>query len=544
MKMDFASIFLSKGLNYFSDDVPLNAILKYLKISQDKNLIDLGRFVSDELIEVSAIVDHYAKPVLQTWSITDERLDSIWLSPEHSRMLSKMQKLGVVRSAVEPGGTIKHFLSGYIISDPGFYCTLTLTAQTAYALHKYGDSGTRGEFLPRYLDPDDPWYGATYYTEIQGGSDLGANRASASFVNGRWIIDSNDKYFASNAGLADGSIVTARPAGSESGTRGLAVFFVPARNSKGELNYYVRRLKDKLGTISVPTGEVEMIGSEAYLLGERKYGIYYAMEILMISRIDDAISAAGIARKALWESYLYACSRMAFGRKIIDHPLLLRDFLEMEADLEASLVLSLLAADLFSKASSQKPPYDEIYHKARVLSHIAKNNASWVSDAVTRYCMEIFGGKGFLKEFPIEKFHRDSIVTSIWEGTSNIQALDLMELLQKKKIHLVLKEELLELIESLSDRSWKIKVVEAVLLKFESVERWLSSKSSEIHAKDILNALAYSISLAHLFRLSDLDLSGRFSQVASIYYYTHFMVNDEADVEFAKSTAIDWMKRV
>jgi acyl-CoA dehydrogenase len=544
MKMDFASIFLSKGLNYFSDDVPLNAILKYLKISQDKNLIDLGRFVSDELIEVSAIVDHYAKPVLQTWSITDERLDSIWLSPEHSRMLSKMQKLGVVRSAVEPGGTIKHFLSGYIISDPGFYCTLTLTAQTAYALHKYGDSGTRGEFLPRYLDPDDPWYGATYYTEIQGGSDLGANRASASFVNGRWIIDSNDKYFASNAGLADGSIVTARPAGSESGTRGLAVFFVPARNSKGELNYYVRRLKDKLGTISVPTGEVEMIGSEAYLLGERKYGIYYAMEILMISRIDDAISAAGIARKALWESYLYACSRMAFGRKIIDHPLLLRDFLEMEADLEASLVLSLLAADLFSKASSQKPPYDEIYHKARVLSHIAKNNASWVSDAVTRYCMEIFGGKGFLKEFPIEKFHRDSIVTSIWEGTSNIQALDLMELLQKKKIHLALKEELLELIESLSDRSWKIKVVEAVLLKFESVERWLSSKSPEIHAKDILNALANSISLAHLFRLSDLDLSGRFSQVASIYYYTHFMVNDEADVEFAKSTAIDWMKRV
>jgi acyl-CoA dehydrogenase len=544
MKMDFASIFLSKGLNYFSDDVPLNAILKYLKISQDKNLIDLGRFVSDELIEVSAIVDHYAKPVLQTWSITDERLDSIWLSPEHSRMLSKMQKLGVVRSAVEPGGTIKHFLSGYIISDPGFYCTLTLTAQTAYALHKYGDSGTRGEFLPRYLDPDDPWYGATYYTEIQGGSDLGANRASASFVNGRWIIDSNDKYFASNAGLADGSIVTARPAGSESGTRGLAVFFVPARNSKGELNYYVRRLKDKLGTISVPTGEVEMISSEAYLLGERKYGIYYAMEILMISRIDDAISAAGIARKALWESYLYACSRMAFGRKIIDHPLLLRDFLEMEADLEASLVLSLLAADLFSKASSQKPPYDEIYHKARVLSHIAKNNASWVSDAVTRYCMEIFGGKGFLKEFPIEKFHRDSIVTSIWEGTSNIQALDLMELLQKKKIHLALKEELLELIESLSDRSWKIKVVEAVLLKFESVERWLSSKSPEIHAKDILNALANSISLAHLFRLSDLDLSGRFSQVASIYYYTHFMVNDEADVEFAKSTAIDWMKRV
>ena len=543
MKMDFADIFLSKGVNYFTEDTPLNAILRYIDISPDKKLENLGQFVSDELIEVSAIVDHYSKPVLQTWSITDERLDSVWLSPEHSRMLAKMQELGVVRSAVEPGGIINHFLSGYIISDPGFYCTLTLTAQTAYALNKYGDSDTRNEFLPRYLDPDDPWYGATYYTEIQGGSDLGSNRASASFANGKWAIESKDKYFASNAGLADGSIVTARPGGSEAGTRGLAVFFVPARDSRGELNYNVRRLKDKLGTISVPTGEVEMNGSEAYLLGEKKYGIYYAMEILMISRIDDAISAAGIARKALWESYLYACKRMAFGRKLIDHPLMLRDFLEMEADLEASLVLSILAADLFSKSSSQKPPYDEMYHKARVFSHRAKNNASWVSDAITRYCMEIFGGKGFLREFPIEKFHRDSIVTSIWEGTSNIQALDLMDLLRRKKIHLAIKEDLLDMVENLGDRKWKIRVVEAILLKFESVERWLSGKSPEMHAKDILNGLANAISLAHLFKLSDLDKTGRFRQVACIYYYMHFIRDEEVDDEFAKSTAIDWMKR-
>ena len=543
MKMDFADIFLSKGVNYFTEDAPLAAILRYIEISPDKKLEKLGQFVSDELIEVSAIVDHYSKPVLQTWSITDERLDSVWLSPEHSRMLAKMQELGVVRSAVEPGGIINHFLSGYIISDPGFYCTLTLTAQTAYALSKYGDSDTRNEFLPRYLDPYDPWYGATYYTEIQGGSDLGSNRASASFESGKWTIESKDKYFASNAGLADGSIVTARPDGSEAGTKGLAVFFVPARNSRGDLNYNVRRLKDKLGTISVPTGEVEMNSSEAYLLGEKKYGIYYAMEILMISRIDDAISAAGIARKALWESYLYAGKRMAFGRKLIDHPLMLRDFLEMEADLEASLILSLLAADLFSKSSSQRPPYDEMYHKARVFSHIAKNNASWVSDAITRYCMEIFGGKGFLREFPIEKFHRDSIVTSIWEGTSNIQALDLMDLLRRKNIHLAIKEELLDMVENLRDRKWKIRVVEAILLKFESVERWLSGKNTEMHAKDLLNGLANAISLAHLFKLSDLDRTERSRQVASIYYYMHFIRNDEGDDEFAKSTAIDWMRR-
>ena len=106
MKMDFADIFLSKGVNYFTEDAPLAAILRYIEISPDKKLEKLGQFVSDELIEVSAIVDHYFKPVLQTWNITDERLDSVWLSPEHSRMLAKMQELGVVRSAVEPGGTL------------------------------------------------------------------------------------------------------------------------------------------------------------------------------------------------------------------------------------------------------------------------------------------------------------------------------------------------------------------------------------------------------------------------------------------------------
>ena len=157
--------------------------------------------------------------------------------------------------------------------------------------------------------------------------------------------------------------------------------------------------------------------------------------------------------------------------------------------------------------------------------------------------MEIFGGKGFLREFPIEKFHRDSIVTSIWEGTSNIQALDLMDLLRRKKIHIAIKEELLDLVGDLSDRRWKIRVVEAILLKFESVERWLSCKSSEMHAKDILNGLANAISLAHLFKLSDLDRAGRFRQVASIYYYMHFIRDDEVDDEFSKSTAIDWMKR-
>ncbi len=541
MKMDFSDIFLSKGVNYFTDDLPLISILKYLDVKPNKSLSDLGIFVSDDLIEVSMLVDHFSKPVLQTWSVTDERIDSVWIPPEHSRMLHKMQDLGVVRSSVEPGNMINHFLSGYVISDPGFYCTLTLTAQTAYALQKYADAGTKDKFLAKYLDPVDPWYGATYYTEIQGGSDLGSNRASATFQDGKWTISSDDKYFASNAGLADGAIVTARPDGSDPGVKGLSVFFVPARNSRGELNYHVRRLKDKLGTISVPTGEVEMHEAEAYLLGDRKHGIYYAMEILMVSRIDDAISAVGIARKALWESYRYACRRTAFGRRIIDQPLMLRDFLQMESELEGSMVLAVLASSMFSMVSSQVPPYDDSYHLARAFSHIAKNNASWVSDSITRYCMEIFGGKGFLKEFPIEKFHRDSIVTSIWEGTSNIQALDLVELLAKKNTHIAIRDLLLKLAEDIKDQRERKKVIDALMRSFTSLEKWLSCRNPELHAKEILDELAQDISMAYLFNIAEKDNDGRFRQIASIFYFLHFDKQTDIDELFLRPVAISWM---
>lgn len=543
MKMDFSDIFLSKGVNYFSDDLPLISALKYFDIPLNKSLDELGRFVSDELIEVSMLVDHYSKPVLQTWSITDKRIDSVWISPEHFRMLQKMQELGVVKSTVEPGSMIYHFLSGYIISDPGFYCTLTLTAQTAYALQKYADTDTKDKFLAKYLDPVDPWYGATYYTEIQGGSDLGSNRASASFRDGKWVISTDDKYFASNAGLADGAIVTARTERSDPGVKGLSIFFIPARNSRKELNYNVRRLKDKLGTISVPTGEVELHSAEAYLLGDQRYGIYYALEILMVSRIDDAISAVGIARKALWESYRYACSREAFGRRIIDQPLMLRDFLQMETELEGSMILAVLASSMFSMVSSQVPPYDDSYHITRAFSHIAKNNASWVSDSITRYCMEIFGGKGFLREFPIEKFHRDSIVTSIWEGTTNIQALDLVELLVKRNTHVAIRVILLKLAEDIKDKGDRNKVIDALMRSFTSVEKWLSSRNPEIHAKEILDELAHDISMAYLFNIAEKDNDGRFRQIASIFYFLHFDKQADIDELFLKPAAISWMGR-
>ncbi len=539
MKFDFSNVFLSKGVNYFSDDKILKNTLRYLGYHENKNLEEIGRYVSNEMIEDSMFIDHYGNPVMQMWSVLDKRIDGVWISRTHGNMIDRLLDLGVVSSIVERNDLMFHFISGYLISDSGLFCTLTLTGQTAYGIKKYGQNRL-DHFLRHYINKDH-WLGATYYTEIQGGSDLGSNEMVSVKSGDKFILNGENKYFASNAGLADGAIVTARIEGSMPGAKGISVFFVPTLKSDGSRNYEIRRIKEKLGTIMVPTGEVVLKNSEGYILGDEKIGIYVAMEILEISRIDDALAAVGIARKALWEAYLYANRRTAFGKPLIEHPLMLRDLIEMEAEVEASEVLSLIAADMFSKASDLRPPYDDEYHLARAFTHMAKNIASWSSDYVTRYSMEVFGGKGFLEEFPVEKFHRDSIVTSLWEGTSNIQALDFLELVRKKNID----EKLFSLISSII---MKLKPENADILRkafdtaYERINGMKKSGNNEYFAKDMLNMLGYLSATAFMLSISEKTGSREMELASRIYCYRHFESAFPSDLEFSSfGEMLGWM---
>lgn len=539
MKFDFSNVFLSKGVNYFSDDKILKNTLRYLGYHENKNLEEIGRYVSNEMIEDSMFIDHYGNPVMQMWSVLDKRIDGVWISRTHGNMIDRLLDLGVVSSIVERNDLMFHFISGYLISDSGLFCTLTLTGQTAYGIKKYGQNRL-DHFLRHYINKDH-WLGATYYTEIQGGSDLGSNETVSVKSGDKFILNGENKYFASNAGLADGAIVTARIEGSMPGAKGISVFFVPTLKSDGSRNYEIRRIKEKLGTIMVPTGEVVLKNSEGYILGDEKIGIYVAMEILEISRIDDALAAVGIARKALWEAYLYANRRTAFGKPLIEHPLMLRDLIEMEAEVEASEVLSLIAADMFSKASDLRPPYDDEYHLARAFTHMAKNIASWSSDYVTRYSMEVFGGKGFLEEFPVGKFHRDSIVTSLWEGTSNIQALDFLELVRKKNID----EKLFSLISSII---MKLKPENADILRkafdtaYERINGMKKSGNNEYFAKDVLNMLGYLSAIAFMLSISEKTGSREMELASRIYCYRHFESAFPSDLEFSSfGEMLGWM---
>jgi len=517
--MDNTYSYLSNayGKNHFEIDKPFQAVLEYF-LGKSPDFSDLGKFVGEELYEVADYIDKNAHPRHVMWSVNGERVDSVWLDPAERWVLEKLIKeYGVNKPPYEEGNWFKHFASLYLIADPGIGCIITVTNQTAYALYKYGTDDLK-KYVPHLIGESEPiMYGATWFTEIQGGSDLGANLTEAFHDGKKWILNGENKYFASNVGLADMALVTARPRGSQPGAKGLGLFLVPKINSFGKRNFIIRRLKEKSGTIAVPTGEVEFHNSEAYLIGELGEGIYYAMEDLMVSRLANSVAALGIARKAFLEAYYYAQIRSAFGKRLVEHPLMQRDLLDMEILIEGTTALTFKAIDEFQKSWKDTPPYNEKYHYARLLTHLAKNITAETAAYTSKMAMEIYGGKGFLEEFPIERLHREALITPIWEGTSNIQALDMLEAISKKNAHIQLINDMKSLINELKEGKETALLAESKIEETLSKLRAYTETEAQFYAKDILMTLGHSIAvilLTHIGSRLNLD---RFTLIAKLY---------------------------
>ena len=539
----FRNIWLSYGKNYYSGDKPLQLFLNALGFRGDDDLTSLGAYVPTKMMEEAYYVDHYARPVLKRWSTLGEEINYVQISPSHLQTLYDLFKFGIVSKTLTGGRDLMyHFVSGYLISDAGFFCTITVTEQTAYGLAKYGDDETKALYLPNFLRADRPWMGATFYTEVQAGSDLGGLEATAEKIEERRWRLRGVKYFTSNVGLADAAIITAKPTPPRPGAKGVATFFAPAYRAGGKPNWKILRLKDKLGTITVPTGEVELTDTEAHLLGTAEAGIYIALEILTIARIDNSTAGLGLARKALWEAYLYGNERRAFGRRLVEHPLYLRDLVEMEAKLQATLLLTLQAAKAFSDvAPGEKPPYSHAYHYARLLTHIVKNMAAWASIDITRYSMELMGGIGFLEEYPMAKLHRDALVTAIWEGTSNIQSLDMAEAFYRKEAGKTLFEDLATRISRLRDDEIKRKLAAAAEEIRDEAAQALAD-GVELHAKRLL-AQVGTLAAAVLYREWAEAVQEEWTDAMSKIYITTELLKKDVNTALVRraSYGLLWM---
>src|SRR5574341_1690212 len=250
---------------------------------------------------ISDAVDRGGTPHLRMFDALGNRVDEILFPPEYWTMLHRGYDEGATWRAVEAESVIPAYVLNYLVSffDVGLVCPYTVSLSTALPLLKYGEERVKAQFLPKMLQRGGAaWQGATWMTEVRGGSDLGAGVETIARPDGGCYRLTGVKYFASNAG-ADLAVVAARPADAPPGVRGLALFLVPRLRADGTLNYTIRRLKDKIATRSVPTGEVELAESEGYLLGEAEQGIYLILEVLNLSRVANSIGSAALTQRAL-----------------------------------------------------------------------------------------------------------------------------------------------------------------------------------------------------------------------------------------------------
>lgn len=389
---------------------------------------------------ISSAVDHGGTPWLRMFDRFGTRVDEILFPPEYWKMLRRGYQAGVVWRAFEEKSLIPAYLLGYVTAfhDTGLYCPYIVSLSTAAPLNKYGDEAVKARFLPPLLRRDETvWQGATWMTESGGGSDLGAYVETIARPAGdRWLLN-GEKYFASNAG-AELAVVAARPAGAQAGVRGLALFLLPRQRQDGGLNYFIRRIKDKIGTRSVPTGEVELKDSEAYLLGKPEWGIYLILEVLNLSRVANSMASVALAQRAMSEALTFARGRIAFGKPILEHPLLKRQFEERLTSLKSAFALAWESLTLLDQVWRETPKYSERYHLFRLVAHLSKYWTAELAAQTAKWSMEVHGGMGILAEFGMERLLREAMILPIWEGTPHRQILDGLEVMERKGAHRML----------------------------------------------------------------------------------------------------------
>ena len=416
------------------------AFLEHINVPTPDWLREYESWFEREGQAISDAVDRAGTPWLRMFGRFGHRGDEILYPPEYWRMLKHGYRAGVIWRAFEEKSLVPAYQLLYVTGfyDPGLGCPYTVSLSTACPVSKYAEPELAQRFLPKMLQRDDSvWQGATWMTEIKGGSDLGAAvETVARRDGGKWRL-TGDKYFASNAG-AELAVVAARPEGAPNNVRGLSLFLVPRRRESGELNYHIRRLKDKVATRSVPTGEIELRDSEAWLLGQPEQGIYLILEVLNLSRVANSVGSVALAQRAIADACSYAAQRTAFGKPVIEHPLLRRQFDQRIRELRAASSLAWEAVRLLDQVWQEKPPYSETYHLFRLVAHLAKFWTAEFAVQTAKWAMEVYGGIGTLQEYRVERWLREAMILAIWEGTSHRQMLDGLEVMQRKNAHRLL----------------------------------------------------------------------------------------------------------
>jgi alkylation response protein AidB-like acyl-CoA dehydrogenase len=391
-------------------------------------LDDFREWVLTEVDAQANYTDRYAPPSLETYDRQGQVANRIVANPRYEEQHRELYRRGIIGLPyIENAPHLLTFTMGYLLAqaDISLHCPVTLTGAVAYVLGCHASEDVRQHYLYDLIRMDgSAKTGGTWATEQHGGSDVGATTTVA-IANGNHYALHGLKWFASNAnsGLA---LATARPEGARSGSAGLGLYLVPSHLESGEPNKFrIRKLKDKLGTKGLATGEVELLGAEGVEVAPPPAGFKMMMDALEYSRVHNAVGSAGVQRRCLQEALAWALSRRTFGHLLMDYPMVQDELLRMRVEFEAGGLLAFEAAVAFDIA--QRTPGHRTW--LRLVTALAKYLTAEYAISSARSTLELIGGNGYTSDYPVARLLRDAQVLTVWEGPTNIQALELLRIL-------------------------------------------------------------------------------------------------------------------
>ena len=400
----------------------------------EESLREMGRLAGADLYELQ-LADRLNEPTLTQWDAWGNRIDKIELTPLWRLAERIAAEHGVVATAYEQRhgslSRVHQCALAYLFtpSTDIYSCPLAMTDGAARTLINSGNQMLIDRAVPHLItrDPKEFWTAGQWMTELTGGSDVGLSEtiakpdADAFRLYGR-------KWFTS-AIASQIALTLARPEGNPPGGRGLALFYLETRDEHGRpRNIQINRLKDKLGTRKVPTAELTLDGTLAQLVKGPTDGVRNISPLLNVTRLWNGISAVSLMRRGLALASDYARKRVAFGAPLSEKPLHRDTLATLQAEAEAAFHLAFYVAELTGQSETSEILENDA-RLLRILTPVMKLTTGKQSVMVASEVLETFGGAGYVEDTGLPVLLRDSQVLPIWEGTTNVLALDMLRAL-------------------------------------------------------------------------------------------------------------------
>jgi putative acyl-CoA dehydrogenase len=402
-----------------------------------QRLADLGRLLGTEEVQRWGFDANENQPVLHTHDRYGNRRDEVVFHPAwHNLMRTSVQHRLHSLPWVEPrSGT--HVARAAMMmltvqNEAGHTCPISMTFSAIAALRAEPELAAQWEpkilashYDPRFLPAQEKSavLVGMAMTEKQGGSDVRANTTQAEKIGGagEYLITGH-KWFCS-APMCDAFLILAQA------PKGLSCFLLPRWTPSGEKNrFHIQRLKDKLGNRSNASSEVEFSGAWARLVGEEGRGVSTIIEMVHHTRLDCAIAAAALMRQGLVQAVHHACHRRAFGKRLVEHPLMRNVLADLAIESEAATLLMVRLARSFDLRATD--PKERAF--CRIATAIAKYWLCKRAPLHVNEALECLGGNGYVEESILPRLYREAPLYSIWEGSGNVICLDVLRALTRE----------------------------------------------------------------------------------------------------------------